>query len=286
MTSVLVLGGGGVIGVAWELGIALGLAEAGFDPRGVDAIVGTSAGAIIGAQLAAGRLPLRDGVDAGAAAVEPGPPLSFSKLDPVVLGQVFKLWRGMELTTPEQAAAIGQLARGINRQGEQAWVASIGRTIGGDDWPELRMLIVAVDTETGQRRVFDRHAGVPLSRAVAASSAVPGMFPSVSIKGRLYMDGQVHSSTNADLLLPDRPARVLIAMPTNAATARGIGRHAERMLAAEVRALHALGCEVSIKTPSAQEGARLGGNLMDPSHAAEAQAMGMETGSAWARELA
>src|SRR5260370_22782556 len=53
-TRALVLGGGGVAGVAWELGILTGLHDTGVDVRGADVIIGTSAGSVVGAQIASG----------------------------------------------------------------------------------------------------------------------------------------------------------------------------------------------------------------------------------------
>src|ERR1700677_148088 len=52
--STLVLGGGGVAGIAWITGLLAGLADAGHDVTGVDLIVGTSAGSTVGAQLGSG----------------------------------------------------------------------------------------------------------------------------------------------------------------------------------------------------------------------------------------
>jgi NTE family protein len=287
MKRALVLGGGGVIGVAWESGIANGLYQGGVDPRLVDAIVGTSAGAMVGAQLAAGRLPKEiapaSNRDGGAAssrtAVDP------ATMDLQALGKIFQIWGGMKLTTSAEAAAIGKLARVINRGAEASWLTEIARTVAVESWPALRLLIAAVDTESGERRIFDRESGALLSHAIGASAAVPGLFPSVTIDDRLYMDGQVHSSTNADVLLAWKPAEVLIAMPTNTFTGRGIGRHADRMLEAELALLRDAGCKVSVKTPSQDDATRLGPNLMDPTRAGEAYAVGLESGKAWAAEL-
>jgi NTE family protein len=294
MTFSLVLGGGGVIGVAWESGLCAGLLEAGFDPRTADVIVGTSAGAIVGTQLALGRMPgnqERAPTQEGRPGQEEAPKVSQSlpidpqKLDPKVLGQVFTLWGAMKETTAEQAAAIGKLAREVNREGEAGWVSAITSGVGQDTWPERPLLINAVDTESGERRTFDARSGAELGRAIAASSAVPGLMPSVTIGTRRYMDGQVHSCTNADALLAQRPSRILIAMPTNSNTSRGIGRHAERMLELELAALEAAGAAVSVRAPSASDAATFGPNLMDPRRAADAYAVGLETGRAWASEL-
>lgn len=287
MKRALVLGGGGIIGVAWESGLLNGLQEAGFDPRTVDVIVGTSAGAITGAVVAAGGLPPEPGsAEARKREGDGMLPMDRSKLDPQALGAIFTRWMKMTRTTPEEAAEIGKLARTLQRGMEEQMVAHIARLIGLSAWPELRLLVNTVDTETGVRRVIDSGSGVQLAHAVAASSAVPGIFPSVTIQGRLYMDGQVHSSTNADALLPGAPEQVLIAMPTNSVTSPGIGGHAERMLEAELQALQGAGVNVSVRQPLAEQGARLGTNLMDPAKAPEAYKVGLETGRAWADELA
>ena len=284
MQRALVLGGGGVIGVAWETGVLFGLLEGGFDPRQMDVFVGTSAGAITGSALAAGQLPPGPGTKE--ATERNTLPLDPTKLDPKVLGAVFARWAKMELTTIAEAAGIGALAASVNRDGEASWVEHVTRMLGVSAWPtDKRLLVNTVDTASGARRVLDRASGVELGRAVAASSAVPGLFPSVTIGGVLYMDGQVHSSTNADALLAFGPFDVLVAMPTNSVTAPGIGAHAERMLAAEITALEAQGSRVRARQPRSEDGPRLGRNLMDPTKAGEAYRVGLETGVAWAAEL-
>jgi NTE family protein len=275
--SALVLGGGGLVGIAWESGIAAGLAET-MDPCSFDLFVGTSAGAVIGAQLACGRVPSWTPEASNAA--------ELGSVDMALLGQIFTLWGQMTVTSPAEAAAIGKLARNVAREREAEWIARIGASAGVGDWPSKPLLISAVDTETGERTGLDRSCGAPLAHAIAASAAVPGMFPSVGIGGRLYMDGQVHSSTHADLLAPYRPEQVTIIVPTNAATGGLIGGHADRMLQAEVALLRELGCAVSVKTPSVQEARRIGGfGLMDSSATPEAYAVGLETGRAWGKQL-
>ncbi|MFF9207617.1 MULTISPECIES: patatin-like phospholipase family protein [unclassified Streptomyces] len=63
------------------------------------------------------------------------------------------------------------------------------------DWPRRPLLIPAVDAESGEPVVWDAAAGVPLVRAVAASSAVPGVEPPVAVKGRRYVDGALRAGT-------------------------------------------------------------------------------------------
>jgi NTE family protein len=288
MKRVLVLGGGGVIGVAWESGLVTGLHEAGYDLSAIDAIVGTSAGAIIGAQLAAGRRSfvtpverVREDAQALGAAIDLSQPEAQQGM-----AQIFRLWAAMPSTTIEQVAAIGKIARGLHREREEAWVRYIMRSVNATVWPERRLLVAAVDTLTGERRIFERNDGVELGRAVASSAAVPGLFPSVELGGNLYMDGQTHSSTNADVVAVFKPAEVLIVMPTNSATSRGIGPHAERMLATELALLQGLGCAVVTRTPSAEEAVQFGPNLMNPRQTGAAFMAGLESGRVWAAELA
>jgi NTE family protein len=293
MKRALVLGGGGRVGVAWEIGLTYGLVQGGFALDSVDAIVGTSAGAIVGAQLAHGKLPAvakpeatgPDGDSGERPAAARRPAHDPSTIDMKAIMQIFAIWETIERSTPEQSAAIGKIVSALDRSREAEWLREIAGSIHVSEWGERRLLVCAVDAESGERRVFERGDGVPLVHAVAASSAVPGLFSAVEIDGRLYMDGQVHSSTNADVLVPDRPAQVLIAMPTNVATSRNIGAHAERMLDGEVEALRAAGSEVLIKTPSSEDSQRMGGNLMDLSRVRDAFAVGLATGRAWAQEL-
>jgi NTE family protein len=78
-------------------------------------------------------------------------------------------------------------------------------------WPDRVLRITAVDTESGETSSFDRHSGIGLVDAVAASCAVPGVWPPVTIDGRRYMDGGVRSSDNADLA--KGYARIVILSP-------------------------------------------------------------------------
>jgi NTE family protein len=251
------------------------------DPCGFDIYVGTSAGAIVGSQLASGRLPVwnEPSRERGGAAAR-------SPMDMQSLQEIFRRWGGMTLSTPAEILPIGRIARGVARDQEAAWVERIASTIQVTEWPDKPLLISAVDTETGERRALTRQDGVPLVRAVAASATIPGMMPPVELDGSFYMDGQVHSSTHADLLLPFAPRRVAIIAATNRFTAQGIGSHAERMLDAEIGQLRSHGCKVALKTPGAEDVAQIGGRgLMDASRMGAAQEIGLIMGRAWGREL-
>jgi NTE family protein len=277
--SALVLGGGGLIGVAWEIGVLGGMSES-IDPCAFDLYLGTSAGAIVGSQVASGRLPVFTERPQSSSA------MALATVDMQTLQEIFTRWGGMTLSTPAEIIPIGRIARGVARDQEAAWIARIADSIEVTEWPEKPLLISVVDTESGERRALTQRDGVPLTRAVAASATVPGMFPSVEIAGRFYMDGQVYSSTHADLLLPFAPERVAIIAATNRFNAQGIGKHAERMLDFEVEQLRSRGCKVAVKTPSAEDVAQIGGyGLMDGSRMAAAHAVGLTMGRAWGLEL-
>jgi NTE family protein len=179
---VLVLGGGGVAGIAWETGVLAGLSDAphGISPAQlVDAanlIIGTSAGAVVATQLATGC-----DIDALYAAQLAG-------------------------AVPEIEPVPGEVVGGAARR------AVIAARLPRHEWPSnTKLKIIAVDLETGQRAVFDRDSGVDLVDAVAASCAVPGAWPPVLINGRHYVDGGVQSATNADLAAGC--ARLLVVAP-------------------------------------------------------------------------
>jgi NTE family protein len=124
-------------------------------------------------------------------------------------------------------------------------------------WPEPRLLIVAVDTETGEEYIMDRTSGVSLVDAVSASCAVPGIWPPVTIAGHRYMDGGVRSATNADLA--HGSDRILILNPLGAnANFLGAG------LDSAVAALEREGSQVLVIAPDAASTTAIGLNPLDP----------------------
>jgi len=280
----LVLGGGGYVGVAWEAGLCAGLFERGVDLRECDAFVGTSAGAITCARLASGQWPLSEmPAETAGSSIDP------NKLDLGALGLIFERWSKMERANTADARIIGAAARDLYRDTIATWLGSIAALVGVSEWPAKPFFVTAVDVASGERKVFEASSGVPIAQAIAASAAVPGIFASVDIAGKRYMDGQVWSSTHADLLLQQpaeqRPGEVVIAMPANRHTSPLVGPLAEREAAAEVEALKSAGCRVHLITPTAEQLPRLGNNLMDAERIPEAFAVGVETGLALAVHL-
>ncbi len=196
--TALVLGAGGITGVAWQLGVIIGLRERGDDLTTAGLIVGTSAGAVSGALVAAGFDP------AAAAAMDaplgPGdPPM---QPDFVTGAQAWELLSGAPLgsltNSTELRRQIGALARQANVGSEEDLLASFRRRLPFTEWPD-RLVVTAVDAESGEPVSWTAASGVPLVPAVAASCAVPCLFPPIAVDGRHYMDGGVRSRTNADL---------------------------------------------------------------------------------------
>jgi NTE family protein len=191
----LVLGGGGVTGVAWELGMLAGLADLGVDLAAADLIVGTSAGAAVAAQVSSGAdlemLYDRQLAGTGSEVV--------AKLGPGTLAR-FGI-AALTTRNPRTARArIGRLALAARTGPESERRAVIASRLVSDRWPDdRRLLITTVDAETGEFAVLDADSGVPLVDAVAASCAVPGVWPPVTFHGRRWIDGGVRSPANADL---------------------------------------------------------------------------------------
>jgi NTE family protein len=255
-TRALVLGGGGVAGVAWELGILLGLHDAGVDVRGADVIIGTSAGSAVGAQIASGT-------DLESLFAFQLTPVEQSKermvaFDPVQMMEAFsQAVAGAGPDSKAMRARIGAYALAAPTISEAERRATIEARLPVHAWPRRRLLIVAVDTETGEEYILDRESGVSLVDAVAASCAVPGIWPPVTIAGRRYMDGGVRSATNADLARGYD--RVLILNPLGAnANYFGAGTDAE------AAALEREGSQMLVIAPDAASAAAIGLNPLDP----------------------
>jgi NTE family protein len=253
----LVLGGGGVSGIAWETGVLIGLADAGVDVRDADLIVGTSAGSAVTAQVSSG-LPLeelfRRQVDPALQAREIPAVLDMASYTATLR----RLLAGAE-DVLDIRRRIGAWAPGASAVPEKDRRDAVASRLPSPDWPDRPIAVTAVDAETGERRIFDAGSGVDLVDAVTASCAVPGIWPPVSIDGRLYVDGGVHSTENADLALGYE--RVLILSPTSAdAPSPPWGGLKE-----EVEQLRRRGSTVVVVHPDEASVTAMGPNPLDPS---------------------
>ena len=252
----LVLGGGGVAGIAWITGLLTGLAEAGQDVTGADVIIGTSAGATVAAQVGGG-LPLDD-----LFARQTQPALQSREI-PVKLDldRLAADW-GEVITgvtsAQDMLRRVGAYALAADTVPEAERRAVIESRLPSRAWPMRRIQLVAVDAETGEPCVFDDQSGAELVDAVAASCAVPGIWPPVTIGGRRYIDGGVRSSDNADLA--EGSERIVIISP--------LGYDSQlpspQPLRQVVSQLRDQGAEVIVMVPDQASAAAIGANPLDP----------------------
>src|SRR4051794_26459846 len=208
-THAVVLGGGGTVGVAWQTGLLAGLRDAGIELAGASAIVGTSAGALVGALLSSGR----DVTDALAVLAAVGQKVDFESL---TAGSASFLNASRQAAL---AAAPQQALRAIGAAAQQATTTlpeddSLGLldTFDGAAWP-AGFRCTAINTDTGELVVWDDASGVQLLHAVAASCVVPMLFPTVAINGAHYMDGGILSHLNATAAPPSDVLVVLSCLP-------------------------------------------------------------------------
>ena len=288
MTRVgVVLGGGGVVGQAYHSAVLAVLQhDHGFDARTADMIVGTSAGSITGTLLRLGvspedlaawtvKAPLSgdDDVLRRMSTTEAAPLAPFNPLHllrrPIRLPGPHLAYRA--LTRPLQfrplAAGMTLLAPGRHDVVEQLGAL---REVERSGWPEPDLWICAVRRRDGRRVVFGRTGSpeAPIHLAVAASCAVPGYFAPVRIGGRSYIDGGVHSPTNAAVLRGAGLDVVVVISPMSGPAGwrpdiHAAGRrHAARLLAREVRALEAEGVRTVVFAPGPEEQAVMGNDML------------------------
>jgi NTE family protein len=272
----LVLGGGGAAGNAWAIGVIAGLAEAGLDlTEAADLVVGTSSGATAAAQVRSGR----PAAELFASVLsEPARPAGQNRELPpsLPMATVFErmraigaaatsaadLRRAMGAFGLESDAVLGPAAAGQRR-------AMVAARLPRPEWPDRPMIVVAVDAHTGELAAFDRDSGVDLADAVTASTALPGLVPTVSINGTRYISGGVRSNENADLA--SGYAHVVVLSPLSERSGprpegqfEGLRRFPGADLASQVEALRKQGSRVEVITPDAGSLAAMGTNQMDP----------------------
>jgi NTE family protein len=286
----LVLHGGGSAGNAWEIGVVAGLYDAGLDVTEADLIIGTSAGSTAAAQitsaiptellaaiLAAAPRPRTGPVepDGGGVPVEPAAD-HMERTSRIIAAaeDAADMRRRMGAAALEMDAAS-------DGSRQTRWRATVAARLPSQHWPERPMLITAVDAHTGEPVVFDRHSGVDLVDAVAASTANGFGVPPYSIGDNRYIDGGYRRNENADLAAGYE--RVLVLSPFG-----GRSRHPQEWgmhLAAQVGELRARGSRIETIFPDNNSRDAFGGNMMDLSTRPAAAQAGYNQGSALAEQL-
>ncbi|HET9075686.1 MAG TPA: patatin-like phospholipase family protein [Acidimicrobiales bacterium] len=289
----LVLGAGGVLGGAFHAGVLAALHEAtGWDPRRASVIVGTSAGSVLAAALRAGLPPAELLARAegrhpatvaapGAAGTRPGPsPAPFLlRLRPGpgrTRAEVVSLLRSAALR-PLSTRPLAILASLVPDGTVPAdFIRSGIEAIAPPAWPDDPLWICAVRQRDGRRVVFGRDAFPDVAAAVTASCAIPGVFRPETIDGEPYVDGGVHSPTNADLLAGYGPDLVIVSSPMSMAgrvPRLAVDQPARRwsgaLLGGEAAALRRRGAHVVAFQPTPDDLAVMGPNAMDRSRRAD-----------------
>jgi NTE family protein len=273
--DVLVLGVGGTLGEAWLRGWLSGVEAGGdVDFRGCEYFVGSSAGSIVAATLAAGRRPKagdRAAREWGEQAEEPEPGVlgraaraagragiaAVAPFAPLALAGAAPAGRAVRAAA---LRAVPETSRSLGRLGDH--IDAFGSSFDG------RLRISAVDRRSGRRVMFGAPGAPParVSQAVLASCAVPGVFAPVTIGGREYVDGGVWSPTNLDAAPAGRGTEVLCLVPT--ALAGGLASlraFSLTAVAAETLAIRQRGATVRTVVPDAASAAVMGRNLMNRS---------------------
>jgi NTE family protein len=265
--TVVVLGGGGIFGVAWMAGLVMGLAERGIDLTAARGFIGTSAGSIVGSQVAHGVSPS----ELFHRQIEPAKqPTDAPRQNGGGLGQLMAMMQRRWESPEARTRAIAELALNSATNDAAETEGEIAKRLGipADEWPARTLSITAVDTSTCELCVFNAQSGVGLIAAVAASCAVPGVRPPVRIDGRLYMDGGLwRNAENAHLARGNRS--VLIVSPFGARMIVG-----PQSLQSDIEALRQSGSQVVLIAADDQALATMGtGGPLDPSiRAAAAEA--------------
>ncbi|TCJ99862.1 patatin-like phospholipase family protein [Nocardia alba] len=248
-STALVLGNGGIVGIGWQIGMIAGLAEAGVDLRSADLVIGTSAGAVVGAQirseLATDELYQRQ----------------LRRLNTEIPNRLsvrhLARWALVAGTAPSATSAARRVAnasRGKSRVDPVLRLAAVSSRLPEKLWPTRPLWITAVDADTGVLKVFDRDSDVSLAEAVNASCAVPFAWPAASCDGRHYLGGGVRSPMNLDLA---KGYGRIVGLASNILTPRRSGK-----ISAQLGRLGA--AEATVILPDHAARKAIGPNELDP----------------------
>ena len=262
------LGGGGVTGVAWEIGVLAGLAARGVQLSAADLLVGTSAGSVVGALLAWGADPAQLYEEQLTPAPGAGPAGASASVDTMRRRDMAIFgWAMLRHRDPDRARArFGRMALAAPTGPEARRREVIAARVPSAQWPARPLLVTAVDAVTGEFAVFTAASEVSLVDAVGASCAVPGVWPPVTMAGRRWIDGGIRSPANADLAAGYE--RVVVLAPIT----RGL--RAASAVATQAAGLTRAGRAVAVVSPDQAAKAAIGRNVLDPARRAPAARAG------------
>jgi NTE family protein len=286
----LVLHGGGSAGNAWEIGVIAGLFNAGVDVTEADLIIGTSAGATATAQVtnASPTELLTAILDAPSPQRgDPGrPSVGRPPMGPVIdhmerTNRIIAAAKDAADMRRRMGAAALEMDAASDGSGQERWRAIVAARLPSHRWPERAILITAVDARNGKPVVFDRHSGVDLVDAVAASTANGFGVAPFGIGDVRFIDGGYRRNENADLAVGYE--RVLVLSPFG-----GRSRHPDEwrmQLAAQVDELRSTGSTVETIFPDRYSLDAFGSNMMDLSRRRPSALAGYEQGMAHGERL-
>lgn len=291
MSRAVVLGGGGPVGVAWEVGLAAGLEQGGVRLSDADLFVGTSAGSIVGCMLALGRDTqelLATQHEINETEAPRGTTDGAFDLGPLIQ-QFIKLYTS-DAPPQQLRAEIGEFALNAKvAMTEEEWLATFNRseTATFDQWPDKPYMCTAIDANTGEFVTWSKDSGVPLQKAVASSCCVPGIFPPITINGKRYIDGGMKSATNAELAAGHD--RVIVVSVTGgmerSAAMPALAERAKKRMDDELGAITSKGGQVEMILPDDESRAAMGTNLMDFKRRGEIADAGVHQGKLEAARL-
>lgn len=281
--NALVLGGGGIYFVAWQIAYLRELKRLGVDLSRASIVVGTSAGSVVAALTAAGKLDRAARqlqalakVPALVSALAPASGLNASQQ------RALDIFSAARDDHPDTIRAIGFAALAAKAVPPAKVRRSIGLLMPGAKWPSDALHIATVDAYTGERLVVRATSGVPVTHAAAASSSVPGIFSPQPILDRRCMDGGVSGSgINSDVVAGAERV-VILALGAGRPGPEPVMTIAPDSVAREREALEAAGAQVAIKGPVKFELSQ----LMSPLSAGEAMKQGTAKARADAADLA
>lgn len=276
--AALVLSGGGPLAVGWELGVLRGLRDRGVPAGSFERVIGTSAGAIVGALLTADAPlePIRiqaEAADTGTPSPPMGPPMG-PRMGPQIGQQLGRLFADGGIPDQERRARLGRMALETATP-ERAYLDLRRPIVPAGPWPGP-LVITAVDASDGSFVSWDAGDGVPLVQAVAASTALPGVHPPVTINGRRFVDGGVRSALSADLAAGSRLVVIVAALP---------GVDLPPLIAEEIRRVEATGGVIVQIRPDAQAEGAIGPNRMDETRQPLVFEAGVRQGTGAANEV-
>lgn len=272
----IVLGGGGITGIAWEIGVLHGLASAGAD-LAADRVLGTSAGSFVGAALAAGA----DFGELFDAQHRDAPDEDVVHLDQ----RVYQQWVAAYRDGGGDPVRIGRAFGRIAAENEPAVPAerrrqTVEHRLVVADFPAA-LRVAVQDAVSGTVRAFAASDGQPLADVVSASGAVPGLSPAVEMLGRSWIDGGMVSSANVGLVSElggPEPEEVLVMapLPLNHGGVPSVAEELESLATAARKIL---------LVPDEASRAAIGANIYDASRRGPCADAGFVQGTAAAASL-